>query len=669
MGVLPDLLRRRSAGFVLWRPAHGDPPPALVVGRFVAGDPPALGGERSLPLSLVAGTDDLWSISLEECDLEQGVAYHYFFELTDGRPQADGERIRCTDPTAWTVDWRLLSPPVEGRRFPAAVVRVQDGQLLPCDPDGGVPDWSHDGPISGLPANHRTVYYELPTQWTRRADENGVEIAAGTFRDVLALVDPDAVAPGFADIPALASGRAYLDELGVTTLELLPIADSCLTRGWKYGTSHYFAPDHTLGTVEGLPAPTPAGDLAALVSACHRAGLRFVLDAVMAFGREDAYSVANFLDFHVQWSAGDPEQDGRDGWGGDLWKYGYFAEGYDPIDGSSRRLAPARRLMLAHIARWLLGQRIDGIRIDSVNNVANWEFVGEFTAYARSLYRGRAADQGLDAAQADARFLVVGEELAMPLGLLHQHRLDALWNEEFKYALRAALLGQARDRDPSFEWTVRKLVDCRNLGFADGAQAVNYVTSHDVENWESQRLYTYLNHHGVWDTEPRIKLAFSCLLTAVGIPMILAGEEFADQHDRAISSAKEVDPVNFNRLEDPWRRRVFDHVARLVRLRQQAPALSVNDTAFIHVDFTAGRRVLAWRRGGPGDDPVVVVANFSDWHSTPSDGAPEEYVVPAWPATPNGRHWREVTQARDVPDAWAGREPLDAWQANVYTLA
>jgi pullulanase len=665
MCAVPDLLQRRAGSFALWRPAHAAPPPALVIGRFMDGTPPALASERTLPLAPDDGAPDLWSIALADCDLEEGLAYHYFFEITDGRPAASARRIRCTDPAAWTVDWRLLSESDDGRRWPAGVVRVQEGRLVPCDPDGTLADWSHDGPIAGLAANHRTVFYELPTQWTRIADEQQVEIAAGTFRDVLALIDEDAVSPSFPDIPALASGRSYLAELGITTLELLPIADSVLTRGWKYGTSHCFAPDHTLGTVQGAPAPTPQTDLAALVSACHRAGWRFVLDAVMAFGRDDSYAVVNFLDFHVQWNTGDPEQDERNGWGGDLWKYGFITQSYDPVDGRSRPLSPARRLMLAHAARWVLDQRVDGIRVDSVNNVANWDFVGEFTAHARATYRARAAEQGSAADVADPRFLVVGEELAMPLGLLREHRLDALWNEEFKYALRAAILGRVRDGDPSFEWTVRKLVDCRNLGFSDGAQAVNYVTSHDVENWESQRLYTYLNGKGIWDTEPRIKLAFSCLLTAVGIPMILAGEEFADQHDLPIHTAKEVDPVNFNRLRDPWRQRVFTHVARLVRLRQSAAALSVNDTAFIHVDFTPGRRVLAWRRGGPQHDPVVVVANFSDWQS----GQAAEYVVHGWPATPPGRRWREVTQDRDEPPEWVGREPLFAWEAKVYALA
>jgi len=58
-----------------------------------------------------------------------------------------------------------------------------------------------------------------------------------------------------------------------------------------------------------------------------------------------------------------------------------------------------------------------------------------------------------------------------------------------------------------------------------------------------------------WISSAGRKLAFACLLTAVGIPMILAGEEFADQHDRFDShgnvsqdGGKQVDPVDFSRL-------------------------------------------------------------------------------------------------------------------------
>jgi glycosidase len=125
--------------------------------------------------------------------------------------------------------------------------------------------------------------------------------------------------------------------------------------------------------------------------------------------------------------------------------------------------------------------------------------------------------------------------------------------------------------------------------------------------------------------------------------------------------------VNYSRFDDPDRREVFEYVKRLVHLRTSHPALSVNDTDFIHVDFDAGKRVLAWKRGSDGD-PVVVIANFSDF-TTPNAMAPSsEYFVRNWPATPAGQHWIEVTQERDVKTGRHNRESIFAWEAKVYRL-
>jgi Domain of unknown function (DUF3459) len=156
--------------------------------------------------------------------------------------------------------------------------------------------------------------------------------------------------------------------------------------------------------------------------------------------------------------------------------------------------------------------------------------------------------------------------------------------------------------------------------------------------------------------------------TSTGAPMILAGDEFADEHDlKVVHPEKQRDAVNFERLQDPWRRRVFDYTARLVRLRTSYPALAVNDTEFLHTDLNDGKRVLAWRRGRSGSDSqIVVVANFSDWANLGPPGA--EYIINNWPATPPGKRWREMTQERDVPPESAGREPLAAREAKVYAL-
>jgi 1,4-alpha-glucan branching enzyme len=318
--------------------------------------------------------------------------------------------------------------------------------------------------------------------------------------------------------------------------------------------------------------------------------------------------------------------------------------------------------MKMHLLRWMSDFAIDGVRMDSVNNVANWDFVQEFKDLARRTWR--------DHGGADAAFLVVGEELSVPLELIRQNRLDGLWNEDFKRMVRNAILGRNDDEEPTFEWSIRRMIDCRLLGFDDGAQAVNYVGSHDVEGFRNERLFDFLHNNGIVFTEERIKLAFVCLLTAVGIPMIFAGDEFADQHDLSVSHPpKQRDAVNFERADEPFRRRIFDYVARLVRLRTSSDALSVNDTDFIHVDFNDGKRVVVWRRGAAGSDrQVVVVANFSDFVTANATAPTAEYRVANWPGTPTGKKWREITQERDVPQEWVGREPIFPWEAKVYTL-
>ena len=150
--------------------------------------------------------------------------------------------------------------------------------------------------------------------------------------------------------------------------------------------------------------------------------------------------------------------------------------------------------------------------------------------------------------------------------------------------------------------------------------------------------------------------------------MIFAGEEFADQHDLAVTDPqKQIDPVKFERREEPWRKGIFEYVSRLVSLRRDNDALSVNDTTFFHADFAEGKRVIAWLRGQPGSRSIVaVVANFSAYGTPNPFSGVAEYVVPNWPNLPQGMQWREVTQNRLVPAQWAGREPIFPWEAKVY---
>jgi pullulanase len=282
--------------------------------------------------------------------------------------------------------------------------------------------------------------------------------------------------------------------------------------------------------------------------------------------------------------------------------------------------------------------QIDGIRMDSVENVANWDFIRDFKDSAREQFKQRYPGAG---AAADAKFLVVGEELEMPPELLRTKRLDGLWNERFQGLVLAALLGENAD-GLNFEDTVRRAIDCRiERTFDDGARAINYLTSHDVEERRKERLYNLMQATvSLASSEPlfdrraieteirdrirregrepgadevgeraseimlhrarlrRIKLGFVCQMTAVGIPMILAGEEFGDEHDLFDSrgnvthqGGKQVDPVNFSRFDDPDRRDLFEYVRRLVHFAH-LPSRAVGERYQLHP-----RRFRRWEAG------------------------------------------------------------------------
>lgn len=675
-----DILRRRKKGFMLWRPGESEVVPRLLLGELVPGNPPSFHELGYYDMTQSADFPDLWECEVSRCTLESGRVYHYWFEVQDTNPYMDNrKKILVTDPMASCVDWRLLAP-VEPPyhkmdRDPAAVIGFQNGELVICDPGGEELGLESVTVLETLPANNRLVLYELPTAWCRNEGlEAQVEIGVGTFRDVAALVGKEREPANFSGLSVLEKGRSHIEDLGVNGLELLPVADSFVDREWGYATSNYFAPDYDLGFPRYHFSPTSNSDLAELVSLCHQQGTRVFLDLVMAFATNYSYRNINFPEFHVQAGVGDPEEldqtRKRDAFGGDLFRYNSFMHGYDPVSGDPATLSPARQLMLCHIDRWIQDFHVDGIRVDSVENVGSWDFIKDFTSHARMCWQERWQDSSHDQHQIDSRFLVVGEELAVPTELVKENRLDGLWNEEFKRMVRCALLGETDGKSSHFAEMIFKMIDCRRLGFSDTSQVVNYVTSHDVEGFRNERLYNFCINNNMFDTEPRIKLAFVCLFTAVGIPMIFAGEEFADEHDLAvIHPFKQVDPVNYDRMHTEWRRRIFDYVCRLVRFRKTSEALCVNDTEFIHTDFYDGKKVVVWKRGGENcEQPVVVVANFSDY-ATPDPWRPEaEYVVPGWPATAPGKGWREITQNRFVPDEWIGREPVFPWEAKVYVL-
>ena len=103
-----DILKRRKTHFVLWGlKSPTTHTPQLVIGEFLAGNPPTLKKKKKHFLKLVSGFSDLWEVSAAECNLTERKVYHYWFEVQDTDPEkSPSSPIYVNEPIAHAVDWR-----------------------------------------------------------------------------------------------------------------------------------------------------------------------------------------------------------------------------------------------------------------------------------------------------------------------------------------------------------------------------------------------------------------------------------------------------------------------------------------------------------------------------------------------------------------------------------
>ena len=160
------LLERKRTHFVLWLPEPAASEPRLVIGRFQADTPPRLVDERVIPLVRAPDSNELWEVEASACGLREDTVYHYWFERVDTLVyRTEHVPVRCTDPTAQCVDWRLTAN-LGDDTSAASVVRYRNGRLEPSDPDSRPGFFTDSGagadvPMASLPENRRLVIYEI----------------------------------------------------------------------------------------------------------------------------------------------------------------------------------------------------------------------------------------------------------------------------------------------------------------------------------------------------------------------------------------------------------------------------------------------------------------------------------------------------------------------------
>ena len=274
---------------------------------------------------------------------------------------------------------------VGGKRLPDPLSRVQ--------PDGVT------GPSQVIDP---TTYSWSATQWKRPEFKGRViyELHVGTFTEA-------------GTFNAAIERLDALVDLGVNTIELMPLGDFSGQRNWGYDGVLLSAPARCYGAPD---------DLRALVDAAHARGLSVIVDVVYNHVGPDGNVLPDYAE-------------------------GYFQKGEANVWGKAFDYTqPAvRRFFLQNACMWLDEYRFDGLRLDAVHAIDD--------PSPRHLVADIAS-----AAHARGAWVIAEDErneanLIMPS---HQNGwgLDAVWSDDFHHTVRVGLTGQKESHFKSYTGTV-----------------------------------------------------------------------------------------------------------------------------------------------------------------------------------------------------------------------
>ena len=222
-----------------------------------------------------------------------------------------------------------------------------------------------------------------------------------------------------------------LRALGITTIQLMPIADFAGDFGWGYDGVNWFAPTRLYGRPD---------DLRAFVDAAHARGLGVILDAVYNHLGPDGNYLASFASEYFT------DRYGND-WGQAL-----------NFDGPGAQAT--REFVLANVEHWIREYHLDGFRLDATQQIFDSSPDHLLAALAR---RARAAAGG-------RRLVITGENERQDARLVQPaasggYGLDAVYNDDFHHSARVALTSVREAYYSDFRGTSQELLSAAKRGF------------------------------------------------------------------------------------------------------------------------------------------------------------------------------------------------------------
>jgi maltooligosyltrehalose trehalohydrolase len=385
----------------------------------------------------------------------------------------------------------VVTSAIAGTRYQ---FQLDDDPLLLPDPASR---WQPDGPHGPSVVIDPTQFTWTDANWRGLPLEGQVlyELHLGTFT-------PEGT---------LRAAMAQLDELkslGITIIELMPVAEFPGRFGWGYDGVDWFAPTRLYGDPD---------DLRAFVDRAHAVGMGVILDVVYNhFGPDGNYLTKFSADYLTD-------------------RYGNEWGSAINYDGPNSE--PVREFVLANVRYWIDEFHVDGYRLDATQQIFDESEEHIITALSRT---ARAAAPG-------RQVLLMAENEAQHAWLMRAPAakgagLDAMWNDDFHHSAVVAVTGRSEAYYRDYRGTPQEFLDCAKWGFlfqgqhyswqknprglpsldCAPAQFVCFVENHDqvANSARGWRLHQ--------QTSPgRYRAITGLTLLLPGTPLLFQGQEFA----------------------------------------------------------------------------------------------------------------------------------------------
>ncbi|MCG4274757.1 1,4-alpha-glucan branching protein GlgB [Acetobacter senegalensis] len=382
----------------------------------------------------------------------------------------------------------------------------------------------------------------------------------------------------------------YIQELGFTHIELLPITEYPFAGSWGYQPVSLYAPTARHGSPE---------EFAAFVDRCHQAGIGVIMDWVPAHFPSDPHGLACFDGTHLYEHA-DPQEGFHQDWHTLIFNFGRNE---------------VRGFLLGSAFYWLRRFHIDGLRVDAVASMLYRDYSRKEGEWKPNIYGGR---ENLEAVSFfhelstlirdlhDDVMLIAEESTAWPGvtaapetgGLGFRFKWNMGWmHDTLRYMQLDPLWRGYHGNDLTF-----------GMVYAYSERFILPLSHDEVVHGKGSLLSRMPGDD--WQKHANLRCLYALMWAYPGKQLLFMGGELAQReewnHDGQIA---------WHRLKDATGKGMHEAVATLNRLYRAYPALYADDYSdhgfqWLIADDTQNC-VFAWVRHAPDAASVLIVCNMT----------------------------------------------------------